>query len=250
MDSVTRLRPIWERLAIEHEGTVLLDRRLDLYTSEELERLVRRVKACLKPMSGKWTTVKSLELRWIIEPYLAPGGRWFFNSPGFISSVLYADLDNPDATWQTLIPANDAPIQYSAMSYEHIVGTPTLTIHIAVAVGRSFLPSETSEPVHKRRTDVHEISVWRISPRFDGDGRIDGLQAERISHFRHSPKAKAVTFVRIQGERLIYTVDKPSCACTVVRWAEANNRIDYPRQLVYHSGCHVRCFLMSNLSPF
>jgi len=39
MDAVTRLRPIWKRLAVEHEATVLLYKRLDLCTSGELEQL-------------------------------------------------------------------------------------------------------------------------------------------------------------------------------------------------------------------
>ena len=243
MAAVTRLRPIWKRLAVEHEATVLLHKRLDFCTSGELEQLVQQVKTGLKHTTGKWKLVRSLNLPDVVEPYLVPGGRWLLNQPGWPrSSILYADLENPDATWRTLIPMYDAGIEYALTSYEHIVGAPTLTLHIAFAIGRSFLPSETAEPVNRRRTDVQEISVWRVSPTFDDQGLIDGLQADRICHFRHAPGAKLLAFLRIQGDRLLFLLDSPAFTCTVLRWAEANSRVDYPRQIVYHSGCRVRLF--------
>jgi len=60
MDAVTRLRPLWKSLAVEHEGTVLLRKQLDLCASEELEGLVQRAKAGLKPISDKWRIVISI----------------------------------------------------------------------------------------------------------------------------------------------------------------------------------------------
>ena len=87
-----------------------------------------------------------------------------------------------------------------------------------------------------RRTDVREVSVWCISPTFNGNGVIDGLHADRISRFR---RTMGFDYMKIQGEYIIFTTCQPSSVCTVVRWAEADNRDDYPRQIVYHPCCRV-----------
>jgi len=152
------------------------------------------------------------------------------------SSVSYADLEDPDAAWRTLIPSYETPVQYSSISCDHVVGAPALTIHLALAVGRSFLPSESRGPVDVHRTDVYEVSVWRISPMFDENGLIDGLHADRLSYFRPT---KGLNSMKIQGEYIIFTRENPSSVYTVVRWVEADNRNDYPRRIVYHTGCTV-----------
>jgi len=252
MSSVTHLRDVWKQVLLLQRGEVLLQKRMDLHTAGELERIVisqARGEHDLKS-GGKWQSAKQFRLTGypISSAYLVPGGRFFLNLTE-TAAVVYVDLDGPEFTWREVIPSSPAGIQHLTVSFEHVVDAPMLTLHVAIAIERHLPPfsSARSEELTWEDTPhpVQEISIWRVRPQFDSRGVVCGkLQATRLSQFRHSPKgikAPQVDSIKLQGDHLVVTQNDSPSICSVIQWAAANGlSANVPRKVVSHESCHVR----------
>ena len=249
MNATTRLRSIWERLLVEQGATVLLRKYLDLHTSTELERIViAQAKGEHDIRSGgEWRHSRDITLPdpCIQDAHLVPGGRWLLNvTENYAYGVLYADLDAPEPSWKQLIPPHPVVVRHCTSSIEHIANAPILTLHLAIACARHFLPSEVSaeSPEGRSLSGTHEVAVWSLSPEFDDQGVICGLQARRLSQFLNSPgTAGLVTSIKLQTDKVLLVQGDPSHTCSVIQWAMVDGLVEnVPRKVVRHISCDVR----------
>ena len=254
MNALTRLRDVWKQVLLSQGGTVLLQKHMDLHTAEELERIVisqARGEHDLKA-GGEWWPEKQFRPRvhTISRAYLVPGGRFFLNLIER-AAVVYVDLEADDFIWRELIPPSPDGLQNFTISFEHIVDAPILTLHVAISIERR-LPSFSNSSDEGSTSDedylpsVQEASIWRVYPQFDSQGIICGLQANRLSQFRHSQEgveAPVVKSIKLQGDHLVLAQKfTDSSLCSVIRWAAVDGlKINVPRKVVSHACCHVRC---------
>jgi len=223
---------------------VLLQKRMDLYAAEELERIVvsqGKGGNNLKSGAGEWKCARELGFgeHSCLAAYLVPGGR-FLLSLTETSSVVYVDWNAPDLTWREIIPPSRAEFQRIVVSFEHVVGAPLVNIHVAIAVDH-YSPI-TADDENPQLPSTQDVFVWCVSPQFDGKGVIVGLRSELLSRFRHAQKASPVQSINIQGDYLVLAQGyHPSCTCSVIRWTDVDGLTEgIPRKVVYQPSCHVR----------
>lgn len=124
-------------------------------------------------------------------------------------------------TWRELIPS--CPLGYLniRVSYEHITTAPLLTLHIAVALHPPVLQSifpDGSIILDDDPPPPEEVSVWRVSPDFDGQGVICGLQSERLYLLRHSLQVvgtSAIESTKLQGDYVVLCLGD---FCRTIHW--------------------------------
>lgn len=247
---MSRLRSVWEQLASRNAST-LLQKRVDVCTGEELEAaVVQHTKGRQYILSAAaCVSTRTIDLNIPAQSitHLVPGGRWLlFNPPRFECGLRYVDLDDPQPGWRQLIPPLSADALFTSFSLDQSSDAPLSTFHLVVEVYRYLLLHESDQS-----TMTREMTVWKIVPTFDANGSINGLAAERKSHFRVDQRGIIRDrTVQLQGQYLAFTGVRDS-ECSIVRWADADGRIDdYPSRTVYHHMCDVRATLSAHPSPF
>ena len=216
------------------DAAMLLRKRRPLCSSKELEDVVvqqARSEARLRK-GGKWLCERTLLLEDHWSSFLMPGGRWLLDATQDLrSGVRYADLDSAEPQWRQLIPPRSNYVSFGLSCVEHVAGSPSLTIHIALAVCGGFSPKKNSQ----------EISIWRVLPAYDDNGTITGLQAERICAFSHRlPHDQCLWFMKLQGPNLVCVLAKPSWTCSVIGWIDVNGcDDDFPRKVITFPHCVV-----------
>ena len=100
MATMSRLRAVWESLAVKN-ASMLLKKRVDVCTDQELENaVVQHRKARTDVLSATHCIKKGTISIGDYRPstvVLAPGGRWLLNLPlAFKFGVVYIDIDDPN----------------------------------------------------------------------------------------------------------------------------------------------------------
>lgn len=144
-----------------------------------------------------WRCVKKLKETEdpVYKVYLVPGGRFLLDLTK-TGAIVYGDLDADDFTWCELMHSSPTGLQHCTVSFEHIVDTSILTLRIAISIERlvpSFASSSDDEWWGGEyagccSSSIQEVSIWRVYAQLDGKGIVSGLQANRLSYFRHSQK--------------------------------------------------------------
>ena len=248
---MTRLRDVWKRVLISMGGMVLLRKRVDLHTSAELEDIVvsqARAEHDMNSEHAEWWSAREFSAEnptiTSFSPYLAPGGRFLLDLDSR-AAVVYVDLDANELAWREVIPSSPAQIVTFCKAWEHIANAPILIMRIAISMRRTLLESEREEGSMGVHDDlpIQEISVWRVSAKLDDEGVICGLEAERLSLFRHTQHSEGggVLFlktIKLQGDHVILTRGD---LCSVINWVEADGLMgSVPGRVVQYPSCLVR----------
>lgn len=235
--AISNSRAVWKSVVLScHPARTLLVKQLDSCTARELEDVMASYhKGQQRLGSAKQCAIsKAVQLSVkssVHHLYLAPGGRWLFHvGPFFRTGVEYVDLDASRPVWRQLIPSN--PLVLSSrvprFSFEHIEEAGHLTLHLALSTAKELTPS-----IH-----INSVSVWSITQTFDDSGLAIGLQAAQLSSFKRTAEPYCFDDVVLQGEVILLRRNDP-CCCSVVRWKDADGRLnDFPQKNVSygHSG--------------
>ena len=186
--------------------------------------------------------------------YLALAGRFLLELANQ-AAVVYLDLDTTELAWREVILASPARLLGFCNAWEYIVDAgPTLTIHVAIAMRRMLLESEREKwsTGADYSLPIQEISVWRVSATSDEGGIVCGLEAERLSFFRHTHHSEGdgvplVRTINLQGNKVILSRGD---FCSVIKWAEADGLMGSVPGKVVQAAINCvwyACFSLSNL---
>ena len=237
--NMSRLRAVWEPLAVKN-ASMLLKKRVDVCTTQELERaVVQHRKASTDALSAR-RCIKQGTL--FLGQYassrlcLAPGGRWLLNDTyAFRFGVVYVDLDDPDPSWRQLIPPGSEEAKSTCMSLDTAYDGSNPSFHLAL---ETVVPTPGPPEVDPYGIDRERIiSVWDISPTFDSNGVIDGLIATQ-KFFHRLPTGNAHhRTLHLQGPYLLFS---HYSTCSVIRWVDEELCAeDFQRKTVVHEACDV-----------
>ncbi|KAF8649275.1 hypothetical protein AX16_005903 [Volvariella volvacea WC 439] len=227
---------VWQAIAQKelshnsnHPSELFLERPINTYTAQELERLILRWKSA----EIGWTTddgVPARERRLQLERspstrveciHLVKGGRWLLVALSS-GSVLFYDLDEKDPIQRILIPPSGSTIGLRKMDVDIDTSSPTLAFKLALL------------PVQKAQTISYVLEVWHVSlvrdtncdtkcnTNYDTNSESSPLTlvAQRLVSFHPEPYGP-VNDVSILGDRLAYSVtDEKACYAIVVRWTD------------------------------
>ena len=175
----------------------MLEKPLPLYTGFELEHVV------LKWQSSRvgCTLAQPKERESLILPTdakLVEGGRWllFGMRDG---SVIYHDLNTPDKA-VTLIPTvfGKGAHVTTLLSVDMDQDAPYLTFNLGVM---SWVSTRDDSSLCARWIGVH-----RVTPHWDGNGQVGGLQAEQLTCFSEQYMYDCKLF-SLQGNNVAYSLD-------------------------------------------
>ena len=237
--TMSRLRAVWEPLALKN-ASMLLKKRVDVCTTQELEDVVVQHRKARTDVLSARRCIKRGTL--FLGQYsssllcLAPGGRWLLNdTKAFKFGVVYVDLDDPDPSWRQLIPPGAEDVKSTFMSLDTAYDGSNPSFHLAL----EMVVSAPGPPEVDPRGVIIDriISVWNISPTFDSNGVIDGLIATQ-KFFHRLPTWNAhYRTLDLQGPYLLFS---HSSICSVIRWVDVElGANDFPRKTVVHKACDV-----------
>jgi len=234
MSIVSRLRPVWECLVIKNAPT-LLKKRIDLYTSKELEdTVIQHVQNRVDVLSARYCVIQrsfSPDDSRLSEMCLAPGGRWLLKpTASFELGVVYADLHDPQPRWRQLIPPASGSAFFAGISIDKAyVGHLGPTFHLVLQL--------ISSPASDDQKVRYDISIWKVSQTFDSNGNVDGLTPERRFSRPFLKLLSASLSVDLQGPYLVLSAGS---TCSVIMWMNADGGVgDLPQKSVRHRWCDV-----------
>ncbi|KAF4620761.1 hypothetical protein D9613_000022 [Agrocybe pediades] len=195
----TTAKPIWihhyRRCEGMSPGTLTLEKPIDLYSSEELERAVlvwESTQVGWRTKDGTPSRRRTItmadarscrQLTWteyFHDAYLVPGGRWLlvFQAEGEIS---YYDLDSVDyQTKRILVPdyVNAAPNTMVSFTVDASSSFPRQNFRLAQYVRENR--NDLQGPIHRT------IKIWEISSVLEGDD-VTGLTATCLKTVQVDP---------------------------------------------------------------
>ncbi|KAF9559209.1 hypothetical protein CPC08DRAFT_763435 [Agrocybe pediades] len=244
-------RPIWVNLLQECEhlfpGNVTLEKPLDMYSSEELERVVLVVESAelgWRTSDGCPSRQRSIAVdAWLghssdyyKHAYLVPGGRWLvvFQAEGEIS---YYDLDSADHRKKTiLVPDYIKPAPHNMTHFDVDVSYGSLTCE-------SFkLAQYVCEDPDKPDGEIYRaIRIWDIVFVLEGQD-VTGLRATCLKTILVDPEALDWSIsLSLRNQHLAFSISPPDEGwfvpfvqyICVVEWPlVGDGSLDYPRRII------------------
>ncbi|KAF4621250.1 hypothetical protein D9613_000052 [Agrocybe pediades] len=239
----TTARPIWIDLFEECErstpGLIKLEKPLDLYSSEELERVVIVAKSTEMGWRGRDDTpsrrrhIEDIEV--YQDVYLVPGGRWLlvFHFTGEIS---YHDLDSADYRKKRILVAGDVRLARCNMTFFAVDvsnRTPWQNFKLAQYVAE--------DPFHLEGDIYRAVRIWDIAFVIEGQ-TVTGLRATRLKTILVDPDVvDSHISLSLRDEHLLYAVSpedergfeaRVQYICVVEWMLIEDGSLDYPRKLI------------------
>ncbi|KAF9559233.1 hypothetical protein CPC08DRAFT_818887 [Agrocybe pediades] len=248
-------KPIWTNLFWECEresfGALSLEKPIEMYTSDELERVVLSWKSMQVGwrtndgvpsrqrtilMDKEWSNNLSWPLKAFRHLYLVPGGRWLlgFRHDG---EVFYYDLESPDyEKKRILVPA------YTKDSLRNDV-----TISVDISERLPIQSFKVAQSVHEHGTawgtNYWGIKVWEVFFVFEGK-KVTALVATCLKTIPVDPACDDSMFsISLRNEHLAIAVrylypTHGNVTCLqyvyILEWSDVvDGSLDYNRRVLY-----------------